>query len=93
MSWVLIVAAVAATWLVFTLLIKLLKFTVKGALIIAALVFVLHFFGIGPGNLIEMGLNLFFPATSSNSPVNPSGNPSVNMPSNSPIITPSKMPK
>jgi hypothetical protein len=89
MSWVLIVAAVAATWLVFTLLIKLLKFTVKGALIIAALVFVLHFFGIGPGNLIEMGLNLFFPATSSNSPVNPSGN----MPSDSPIIAPSKMPK
>jgi hypothetical protein len=87
MSWILIVAAIAATWLVFTLLIKLLRFTVKGALIIAALVFVLHFFGIGPGNLIEMGVNLIFPAPSSN----PSSNPSS--PSNPPIITPSQMPK
>jgi hypothetical protein len=85
MSWVLIVAAVVATWLVFTILIKLLRFTVKAALMIAALVFVLHFFGIGPGNLIEMGLNLVFPA--------PSSNPTPSPPSNTPIITPSQMPR
>jgi hypothetical protein len=87
MSWVLIVAAVVATWLVFTILIKLLRFTVKAALMVAALVFILHFFGIGPGNLIEMGLNLIFPAPSSN----PSSNLSPS--SNPPIITPSQMPK
>jgi hypothetical protein len=89
MSWILIVAAIAATWLVFTLLIKLLRFTVKGALIIAALVFVLHFFGIGPGNLIEMGVNLIFPAA----PSNPAIDSPSNNPSNQPIITPSKLPK
>jgi hypothetical protein len=93
MSWVLIVAAVVATWLVFTILIKLLRMTVKAALVVAALVFVLHFFGIGPGNLIEMGINLIVPPAPSNSPGNSPSNPYPNPPSNSPIITPSKLPQ
>ncbi len=57
MNWIAIGIGAIISILILTGLIKLIKATVKTAVIIAALVFALHFFGIGPGNLIQLLLS------------------------------------
>ncbi|NJN49249.1 MAG: hypothetical protein HC805_05025 [Alkalinema sp. RL_2_19] len=52
-SWIAIVAGGIIAVLVLMWLIKVIKATAKTAILIAALVFALNFFGIGPGNLVK----------------------------------------
>lgn len=58
-SWIAIVAGGIIAVLVLTWLIKVIKATAKTAIIIAAIVFALNFFGIGPGNLVQAALEVF----------------------------------
>jgi hypothetical protein len=53
-SWIAIVAGGIIAVLV---LINVIKATVKTAVIIAAMVFALNFFGIGPGNLVKAAID------------------------------------
>jgi hypothetical protein len=53
MSWIAIAAGAVISILVLTWLIKVIKATVQTAIIIAALVFAMNFFGVGPGNLFQ----------------------------------------
>jgi hypothetical protein len=53
MSWMAIAAGAIISILVLTWLIKVIKATVQTAVIIAALVFAMNFFGVGPGNLFQ----------------------------------------
>lgn len=61
MSWIAIAAGAVISILVLTWLIKVIKATIQTAVIIAAIVFAMNFFGIGPGNLVQIvfdfGLN------------------------------------
>jgi hypothetical protein len=56
-SWIAIVAGGIIAVLVLMWLIKVIKATVKTAVIIAAIVFALNFFGIGPGNLVKLAID------------------------------------
>jgi hypothetical protein len=56
-SWIAIVAGGIIAVLVLMWLIKVIKATVKTAVIIAAMVFALNFFGIGPGNLVKTAID------------------------------------
>jgi hypothetical protein len=64
MSWVAIAAGAVISILVLMWLIKVIKATIQTAVIIAAIVFAMNFFGIGIGNVIEyifgFVLNLLF---------------------------------
>jgi hypothetical protein len=64
MSWVAIGAGAVISILVLMWLIKVIKATIQTAVIIAAIVFAMNFFGIGIGNVIEyifgFLLNLLF---------------------------------
>lgn len=62
-SWITIVAGAIIAILVLLWLIKVIQATVKTAVIIAAIVFALNFFGIGPGNLVQALFNLVLDAT------------------------------
>lgn len=56
---IIVIAAIIVTWLVFTLLIKIVKVSIKTALTIAAIVLILQLvFGIGPKELWEQILRL-----------------------------------
>ncbi|MBE9028312.1 hypothetical protein IQ266_00895 [filamentous cyanobacterium LEGE 11480] len=52
-SWIVIVAGGIIAILVLMWLIKVIKATAKTAILIAAMVFALNFFGVGPGNLVK----------------------------------------
>jgi hypothetical protein len=56
-SWIAIVAGGIIAVLVLMWLINVIKATVKTAVIIAAMVFALNFFGIGPGNLVKAAID------------------------------------
>lgn len=59
MNLILVAAAIVISVLVFTWLIKVVKATVTTALVIAAIVFALHFiFGIGPDKVVEQIVQL-----------------------------------
>jgi hypothetical protein len=62
-SWITIVAGAIIAVLVLMWLIKVIQATVKTAVIVAAIVFALNFFGIGPGNLVQALLNMALGAT------------------------------
>lgn len=51
MNLILLIAAIVIAFLVFTWLLKVVKATLSAALTIAAIVLLLAFFGIGPGQL------------------------------------------
>lgn len=51
---ILIAGAVIIAFLVFTFLIRLLKTTLKTAFLVAAVVLLLMFFGIGPGQVLDV---------------------------------------
>ncbi len=51
---ILLVGAVVIAWLIFTFLFKIIKTTVKTALLVAAVVLLLMFFGIGPGEVFGL---------------------------------------
>jgi hypothetical protein len=53
MNLLLFAAAIAITILVFTWLVRVVKATVKTAIIIAAIVFALSFIGIGPDKVTQ----------------------------------------
>ncbi|MBE9177642.1 hypothetical protein IQ268_03495 [Oculatella sp. LEGE 06141] len=54
MDWIILIAALVVSFLVFTLLIRVVKATIGTAIAIAAIVLVLQLvFGIGPGDLWE----------------------------------------
>jgi hypothetical protein len=56
-SWIAIVAGGIIAVLVLMWLINVIKATVKTAVVIAAMVFALNFFGIGPGNLVKAAID------------------------------------
>ncbi|NJM57206.1 MAG: hypothetical protein HC857_06885 [Synechococcales cyanobacterium RU_4_20] len=51
---ILVAGAVVIAWLIFTFLFKIIKTTVKTALLVAAIVLLLMFFGIGPGEVFGL---------------------------------------
>lgn len=53
-SWIAIVAGSIIAILVLLWLIKVVKATAKTAILVAVILFALNFFGIGPGNLLEI---------------------------------------
>jgi uncharacterized membrane protein (DUF106 family) len=53
MNLILMIAAIVVSILVFTWLIKVIQTTVKTAFMIAAIVLLLQFLGIGPGNAAQ----------------------------------------
>jgi hypothetical protein len=53
MSWIAIAAGAIISILILTWLIKVIKATIQTAVIIAAIVFAMNFFGFGPGNLFQ----------------------------------------
>jgi hypothetical protein len=63
-SWIAIVAGSIIAILVLMWLIKVVKATLKTAVVIAAIVFALNFFGIGPGNLVQVMFDTVMSITS-----------------------------
>ncbi len=59
MNLILLLAAIAVAYLVFTWLLKVVKATLMTALTIAAIVLILLAFGIGPGQLWQEITHLF----------------------------------
>ncbi len=51
---ILVIGAILIAWLVFTFLLKIVKTTIKTALLVAAIFLLLTFFGIGPNQVFEL---------------------------------------
>lgn len=51
---ILVIGAVLIAWLIFTFLFKIIRTTIKTALMVAAVVLLLMFFGIGPGEVFGL---------------------------------------
>jgi len=59
MNLILLLAAIVVAILVFTWLINIVKVTLQTAFIVAAIVLLLAFFGIGPGQLLQEVSQIF----------------------------------
>jgi hypothetical protein len=53
-SWIAIGAGAVISVMVLMWLVKVIKATIQTAVVIAAIVFALNFFGIGPGNVVKL---------------------------------------
>jgi hypothetical protein len=53
-SWIAIGAGAVISVMLLMWLVKVIKATIQTAVVIAAIVFALNFFGIGPGNVVKL---------------------------------------
>jgi hypothetical protein len=56
-SWIAIGAGAVISVMVLMWLVKVIKATIQTAVVIAAIVFALNFFGIGPGNVVKLAFD------------------------------------
>jgi hypothetical protein len=62
MDLLLLVGALLVTIFVFTLLVRVVKATIKTAFLIALFIFALQFIGIGPDKILEQVIQIVSPA-------------------------------